>query len=392
MKAPYRLSDASLRLEGQPMFKVLARVKELERQGEDIVHFEIGDPDFNTPGNIVEAACASLRAGESHYEDSMGLHEFREQVVEATFRSRGFRPDISQVLVTPGANIAIYYAIRCLVNPGDEIIVPDPGFPTYYSAIAFCGAKAVRVPLLEKNKFRMQPEDVEARITGKTRLVIINSPHNPTGSVMTPEQLDAMARIAEKHDVFLYSDEIYSRMIHDPGYKFHSPGRLDGCKTRIMVSNGFSKAFAMTGWRLGVVIGPEDVIAKMGLLLQTTSSCVPPFVQRAGMEAMCGDQAAVWAMMSAYRERIAVLVEGLNGIRGVSCIAPEGAFYIFPNISGTGMTSEQFADFALEKAKVALLPGSNFGEMGQGYARLCCATSMERINEGLERLKKAVEA
>lgn len=386
----YRLSHAAGKLEGQPMFKVLAKVQELERAGRDIVHFEIGDPDFDTPGNIVEAACEALRSGQTHYTSSMGLHEFRETVCLTTSRTRGFTPAMNQVLVTPSANIIIYYVIRCLVNPGDEIIVPDPGFPSYYSAIRFCDAKPVPVPLREENEFRMSPADVRNAITPRTRLIILNSPHNPTGSVMTPEEIDEMAKIAAEHDVFLYSDEVYARMIFDDANSFRSPASHDLCRERTIVANGFSKAFAMTGWRLGVAIGPEDVIEKMGLLLQTTSSCVAPFIQRAGIEAIMGDQTQVLAMMEEYRLRRDLLVEGLNRIPGITCLKPGGAIYVFPNISGTGLSSEEFAAHMLEHAGVALLPGTNFGQAGAGFVRLCYAISREQIAEGLARIERAV--
>lgn len=385
----YRLSMAAENLEGQPMFKVLAKVQDMERQGKDIVHFEIGDPDFDTPANIVSAACQSLSRGETHYTSSMGLQEFREAVCWTTSKTRGFASSVDQVLVTPSANIIIYYVIRCLVNPGDEIIVPDPGFPSYYAAIKFCGAEPVRVPLREENEFRMDPEDVRKKITGKTRLIIINSPHNPTGAVMKPEEIDQIASIAEENDVFLYSDEVYARMIFDGATTFRSPSTRDCCLERTIVANGFSKAFAMTGWRLGVAIGPKDVIEKMGLLLQTTSSCVSPFIQRAGIEAITGDQTQVIRMMEEYRTRRDILVDGLNSIPGIKCLKPGGTFYVFPNITGTGLTSEQFTDLMLE-AGVALLPGTNFGESGKGFVRMCYATSRKRIEEGIERIRRAV--
>jgi aspartate aminotransferase len=387
----YRLSDAAMDLEGQPMFKVLAKVQEMERTGKDIIHFEIGDPDFNTPDNIVDAACASLKNGETHYTSSLGIYDFREIVRKTTLNTRGFQPSIDQILVAPGANIIIYYAVRCLVNPGDEVIVPNPGFPTYYSVIKFCNALPVPVPLKEENEFRMNPDDVRKKITDKTRLIIMNSPQNPTGSLMTPKEVEDMADIAEEYDIYLYSDEVYVRMIFDENVPFSSPSKKDMCKKRTIVANGFSKAFAMTGWRLGVAIAPEDIIEKMGLLLQTTSSCVSPFIQKAGIEAIGGDQSQVKAMMREYKERRDLIVDGLNSIKGIRCLKPGGAFYVFPNITGTGMKSDEFADFSLEKAGVSLLPGTNFGSYGEGYVRLCYATSKEKIRVGLDRLHRALE-
>ncbi len=383
------LSDAAYRVEGQPMFKVLDKVKKLEKKGEHIIHFELGDPDFDTPKHIVEAAYDSLKKGETHYTSSMGLPDLRVAASEVTLASRNFKPNIEQVLVTPGANILIYLAVKCLVNPGEEVIVPDPGFPTYYSVLKLCQVTPVRVPLLEKNKFRMNPDDIRKAVTPKTRLIIMNSPNNPTGSVMTPKEIDEVYKIAHEKEIYLFSDEIYSRMMYD-NVKFHSPSTNDQCKHTVIVANGFSKAFAMTGWRLGIAIGPEHVIEKMGLLVQTLCSCVPPFIQRAGIAALKGDQTEIYKMIDTYKQRRDVLVNGLNEIPGITCLKNEGAFYVFPNITGTGMNSEEFADFILDKAKVALLPGTNFGKYGQGYVRLTYAASITDIKEGIERIKKAV--
>lgn len=384
------LSIAANNVEGQPMFKILDKVQKLERSGREILHFELGEPNFDTPANIVEAACHALKIGETHYTSSMGLYTFRETVQQTTQASRGFKPDIDQILVTPGANAIIYLAVSCLVNPGEEVIVPDPGFPTYYSAIRYCGAAPVTVPLHEANQFRLNPDDLRRRITSKTRLIIINSPSNPTGAVMTPDEIDEVARIAAEHDIYLLSDEIYARMVFDGENRFHTPAMLDQCKERTIIINGFSKAFAMTGWRLGVAIGPKEVIEKMGLVVQTIVSCVPPFIQLAGIEAINGDQSAIADMRTAYQQRRNVLVEGLNSIPGIDCVKPEGAMYAFPNITGTGMTSDAFAHFALEKAGVALLPGNNFGAHGEGFARLCYVNSPENIKRAVEKLGAAI--
>lgn len=384
------LSKASSALEGQPMFKLLARAMELERNGVDVVHFEIGDPDFATPGNIVAAAVESLRQGETHYTSSMGLPDFRETIREATRHSRGFLPDLAQVLVTPGANIIIYYAVRCLVDPGDEVILPNPCFPTYLSAVRFCGAIPVFAPLRESCEFRLQPDDVERCVTPRTRLIIMNSPHNPTGAVMTAKEIDGMFDVAERHDVYLLSDEIYARMVYEQRVRFHSPSGRDACRERTIITNGFSKAFAMTGWRLGCAIGPAAVIEKMGLLLQTTSSCVSPFIQRAGMEAILGDQAPVHAMMEEYRARRDILVDALNRLPGVHCLTPGGAFYVFPNISKTGMDDVAFAECMMDQAGVALVPGSNFGSEGRGHVRMCYANSRDNIRKGIEKMAQVL--
>ncbi len=383
------ISKIAHNIDGQPMFKILEEVKKLEKKGKNIIHFEIGDPDFQTPDNIIRAAYNAMKDGYTHYTSSYGLEEFRKEICNATKRSRGFLPEINQVLVTPGANIAIYYAILCLVDPGKEVILPDPGFPTYYSTLKMCNVKPVRIPLKEKNGFRMSPKDIESKITSKTRLIIINSPNNPTGSVMTKEELKQTYEIAEKHDLYLYSDEIYARMMYDNS-KFYSPSIYDKCKKRVIISNGFSKSFAMTGWRLGAVIGPKLVIDKMNLLLQTTSSCVSPFIQKAGIEAIVGNQKKIKQMMYTYQKRRDILVEGLNSIPNIQCIKPQGAFYIFANIKNTGKSSEQIADFLLKDARVAVLPGTNFGEHGEGYIRLCYATNLENIKKGIDRIKKSM--
>lgn len=386
----YDLSDAANLLEGQPMFKILSRIKELEREGKHIVHFEIGDPDFNTPQNIVNASINALNDNLTHYSDSLGDYDFRELICKNNLNSRGFKPDIDQVLVTPGANIIIYYAVRCLVNPGDEVIVQDPCFPTYLSVFKFCGVKPVFVPLKKENEFRLDPNDLREKITDKTRLIIINSPHNPTGSIMLPEELKEVGKIALENDIYLYCDEIYSRMNYGET-PFYSPSILDECKNRIIVANGFSKAFAMTGWRLGTVIGPKKVIGKMGLLLQTTSSCVSSFIQKAGMEAINGNQKEVIKMMEEYKERRDLIVKGLNSIDKISCLNPGGAFYVFPDIRETGLSSQEFAVQLLESKGVGVCAGDDFGAAGEGFVRLCYATSQDEIKEGIKRIKEFVD-
>ena len=384
------LSNMAYLIEGQPMFKILDLAQKLEREGKEILHFELGEPDFDTPSNIVNAACDALKSGDTHYTSSMGLYDFRVVAQKATLQSRGFLPTLEQVLVAPGANSIIYFAIKCLVNPSEEVIVPDPGFPTYFSAIKACGAKAVTVKLSEENQFRLNPSDLTNAITDKTRLIILNTPSNPTGSVMLPDEIREVAEIAKRHDIYLLSDEIYGRLIFNNEKSFLSPSYIDHCKERTIILNGFSKAFAMTGWRLGVAIGPEEVIEKMGLLVSTIVSCVPPFVQRAGIEAINGNQDALIKMKNKYNKRRKILVDGLNSIDGISCIEPDGAIYAFPNISGTGMTSDEFAKFALEKAGVALLPGNNFGEAGEGFVRICYVNTAENIIKAINKIKEAL--
>lgn len=382
------ISNNARHIEGQPMFKVIDKVKRLEAQGKNIIHLEIGDPDFETPRNIVDATKQSLDRGETHYVSSWGMTEFVEAIQQTTMRSRGFMPETNQVLVTPSANIAIFYAVFCLSNPGQEVLVPDPGFPTYLSAIRMCGAVPVPYPLHEKNAFRMRAADIEPLITDKTRLLIINSPQNPTGAITEPAALREIYELAVKYDLYVYSDEIYARMVYGE-QDFFSIASLDACKERVILSNGFSKAFAMTGWRLGALVMPPEVAERMMLLLQTTSSCVAPFLQRAGLEAITGDQSAVHTMMTEYEARRNLLVYGLNQIPGISCHLPGGAFYAFPNISSFGLSSEAFADAMLERAGIAILPGSCFGEQGKGFVRICYATSRDNILNATARLAEA---
>ena len=385
-----KLSKISSQIDGQPMFKLLDKIKKLESDGKDIIHFEIGDPDFDTPKNISDATIDALKNGNTHYVSSFGLVEFRQKIREYIEKSRGFKPTLEQVLVTPGANIVIFYAINCLVDPGEEIIFPDPGFPTYNAAVKMCNASPVRIPLLESNEFRMNPDDIEKSITKKTKMIIINSPQNPTGSVMTKDEIKATYEIAEKHDLFLYSDEIYSKLIYDNN-KYSSPSIFDKCKDRTILADGFSKAYAMTGWRLGSVVGPSDIIEKMQLLLETTSSCVSPFIQKAGIEAIDGEQTFHEYMYNEYRKRWELIVRELNSIENISCVMPGGAFYVFINIKKTNMTSEQFCDYILEDANVAILPGTSFGKFGEGYVRMCYAVKQELIVDAVERIRNSMK-
>jgi len=386
-----KLSNAAYQIDGQPMFKVFDQVQRLEREGRKILHFELGEPDFDTPINIVNAGISSLRNGDTHYTNSMGLFELRESVAETTLKSRGFKPDVNQVLITPGANAIIYYTIHCVVNQGEEVIVPDPGFPTYFSAIKACGANAVSVPLREKNNHQLKFDDVKKLITDKTKLIIINSPSNPTGALTSKEDICQIHELCVKKGIYILSDEIYSRSVFGDNGKFFSPSMIDHCKHNVIVLNGFSKAFAMTGWRIGAAIGPEHLIEKMGLLLQTINSCVPVFIQKAAIEAINGDQSEVNKMKDEYSERRKVLVNGLNSIDGIRCALPSGSIYAFANVSGLGMTGEEFADFILNKANVALLPGSSFGQYADDFVRICYVNSIENINLAITNIKTALK-
>ena len=384
-----QFSNLAENLEGQKMFQVLQAAKELEKQGKDIIHFEIGEPDFDTPPSIVKACVDALENGDTHYTVSAGLEEFRQAAAQSTLRSRGFLPDLEQILVTPGGNVQIYYALACTTNPGEEIVCIDPAFVSYNSIMRMLGIKPVHVPLLEENEFRVVPKDIENAITPNTRMIVINSPHNPTGSVMTEEDMKAVYDIAEKHDIYLLSDEVYGRMIyHDAGTSFHSPSAYDHCKTRTIIVHSFSKTYAMTGWRIGGITAPKELVERMALLLETTSSCVSPFIQRGAIEAMKGSQHEIDEMCKILRKRRDLMVEGINKINGISCLLPKGAFYVFMNIKDTGLSSEDYSFKLLHEAGVATCPGSFFGPSGEGYVRFCYAGSEDLIKEGIKRLAK----
>jgi len=383
------LSDAAARIQGQEMFQILAKAKELEAQGRSILHFELGDPDFNTPGNVVEAACHAIRNGDTHYAPSSGLRELKEKAREVTERSRGFSPDLDQLVVCPGANVQIYYAIACTVNPGEEVIIPDPGFVTYRSILGFLGAKAVSVPLREEDSFSIRVEDIEKAITPATKMIIVNSPSNPTGGVVGREEWEKIYEIAKKNNIFILSDEIYARMVYDDREEtFFSPSEFDHCRENTILVNGFSKSYAMTGWRLGVLTAPSYVAAKIALLQEAQLSCVSPFIQQAGIEALSGRSTQyVDGMIKEYKKRRDVMVDGFNSITGIQCYRPKGAFYAFPNIKGTGYECRQMADEMLYEASVAAVPGTIFGENGEGYLRFCYVSSVKNIENMLERLR-----
>jgi len=383
------VSDMAKRVKGQPMFQTLEKVQEYERQGKRIYHFEIGDPGFNTPRHIVDAACNSLRNGETHYVSSVGIPDMINTIMEVTETSRGFKPRIGQVLVTPGANIAIYLGISCLTNPTDEIIISNPCFPTYLSVAEMCQAKTVPITLSEENGFKFSPELINEAITGKTRIIILNSPNNPTGVVTPKKDIDEIYKIARDNGVYLMSDEVYARLVYGDT-RFSTPSINDECSETCIVINGFSKAFAMTGWRIGTVIAPSPVIKKMGLLVQTLCSCTPPFIQRAAIAAMRGNQEDVDAMISTYKMRREYTLTELNSIPGISCYNSDGAFYVFPNISSTGMTSKEFTEFILDTAGVAVLPGTDFGSAGEGYIRMSYSGKSSEIKEGLRCMKQAM--
>jgi len=372
------------RLHSEAAFEVLAKAKALERKGKKVLHFEIGEPDFDTPEIVKDEAKKSLDENFTHYVASHGIIELREAVCEYIEKTRNFKPTPEQVLIVPGVKPGIFYSMLSLINKGDEVIYPDPGFPTYSSLVDYTSAGDVPLKLLEKNEFRMSPDDINEKITKKTKLIILNSPHNPTGSMLKKNEITAIYEIAEDNDVYLLSDEVYSQMTYEQ--KHYSVAEYDNASERSVLIDGFSKSFAMTGWRLGYAIGPEEMIKKLTVFLINSVSCTNAFVQKAGIKAL-KDFDSVKKMVEKFRERRNVIVKGLNEINGFRCIMPMGAFYTFPNITGTRKKSNELADYLLKKSGIAVLPGTAFGPGGEGYLRFSYASSIENIKEAVEKMK-----
>jgi aspartate/methionine/tyrosine aminotransferase len=371
-------------------FEVLAKAKALERQGKNILHLEIGEPDFDTPKHIKDAAVKALYAGYTHYVPAAGIQELREAIAEDVAKSRNIEVDPEEVVVTPGAKPIMFFAILACVNPGEEVLYPNPGFPIYESVINFVGAKPVPVPLKEGNDFGIDHEYVKEHITEKTKMIFINSPGNPTGGVLTKEDLKLIADcVANRDDVLVFSDEVYSRIIYEG--KHESIASLPGMKEKTIILDGFSKTYAMTGWRLGYGVMRKDLAQKITQLMINSNSCTCAFIQMAGIEALKGPQDSVAKMVEEFRKRREVIVSGLNNIKGVTCKKPRGAFYVFPNITGTGMKSQELSDYLLNEAGVAVLPGTAFGAYGEGYLRLSFATSVENIKKALDLMSEALE-
>ncbi len=381
------IADGMYRILGEGAFEYLAKAQAIEREGKEVLHFEIGQPDFPTPENIKQSAYDSIRDNFTGYVAATGILELKEAIQEEIDYTRGFTPDLDQILILPGAKPGIFFTMLGLVNPGEEIIYPDPGFPTYGSVVKYLDAGNVPIALKEENEFRLNPDDIENKITSKTKLIILNSPQNPTGSVMTQREIERLAELAEKHGIYILSDEIYSKMLYDA--EFNSPSVRDESKERTIILDGFSKSYSMTGWRLGYIVGPKPVIEKMGLLMINALSCTTSFVQKAGITALKGDQEPLFEMMRQFRIRRDAILKGLNSIPHFSCLTPEGAFYTFPNIKKTGMTSREMADHLLYEAGVCCLPGSSFGPSGEGYIRFSYATSVEIIKDAVQKIKES---
>ena len=390
MASDIKLATRMGRLGTETAFEVLVRAKTLEAQGRDIIHLEIGEPDFETPQNIIDAGCEALKSGWTHYGPSAGQPDLREAIATYVNTSRGTSFNADQVVVTPGGKPIMFFAILALVEAGDEAIYPDPGFPIYGSMIDFSGATALPIPLREEREFALDVDELASLITPKTKLLIINSPGNPTGGVLGRQDLEAIAKLAVENDLIVLSDEIYSELIFEGEHV--SIATMPGMADRTIVLDGFSKTYAMTGWRLGYGLMPPKLVEAVSRLMVNSVSCTSVAVQRAGLEALTGPQDDVAKMREAFQRRRDLVVDGLNAIPGISCVRPKGAFYAFPNISGTGQASKPFADNLLQEHGVAALSGTAFGDHGEGYLRLSTANSEENLNRALERIEAAVTA
>jgi aspartate/methionine/tyrosine aminotransferase len=380
-----KLAECMSRIGTETAFAVLARAKALEAQGRHIVHLEIGEPDFDTPANIIEAAVAALRSGHTHYTPAAGILPLREAIAGYISRTRGIPVSPAQVVVTPGAKPIMFFAILALVEPGDEVIYPNPGFPIYESMINFVGATPVPLPLREENDFRFDPDEFRSKVSRRTRMIIINSPQNPTGGVLERSDLAAIAEVAGERDLTVLSDEVYHRILYEGEHV--SIAGLPGMQERTIILDGFSKTYAMTGWRLGYGVMREDLAACVTNLQVNSNSCTAAFTQVAGIEALNGPQDSVDRMVGEFRRRRDVIVDGLNAIAGISCLKPRGAFYVFPNVGGTGIPGDILADRLLNEAGVAALSGTAFGAYGDGYLRLSYANSVENIRLALGRIE-----
>jgi aspartate aminotransferase len=379
-----RLAKRMSRLGTETAFEVLVRARALEAQGKHIIHLEIGEPDFDTPANVIAAGVEALQGGFTHYGPAAGLPELRQAIADDVAKTRGIKVTPEEVVVVPGGKPIIFFTMLALIEEGDEVIYPNPGFPIYESMINFLGAKAVPIQIREDRDFSLDVNELKSLITDRTKLIIINSPHNPTGGVMTPGDIKDIAAAIGDRDIMVMSDEIYGRLLFE-GEQF-SIASVPGMKERTIILDGFSKTYAMTGWRMGYGVMRADLAAQMSRLMTNSNSCTATFTQRAGIEAIKGDQSEPERFNEEFKKRRDVFVKGLNQIKGFSCRLPHGAFYTFPNIKQTGWPSKKLADALLEQAGVAALSGTAFGAFGEGYLRFSIANSMENLNLALDRV------
>jgi aspartate aminotransferase len=379
-----RLAQRMSRLGTETAFEVLNKARALEKLGKKIVHLEIGEPDFDTPHNVIEAGISALRKGWTHYGPSAGLPELRQAIAEYVSRSRGVGVTSDEVVVVPGGKPIIFFTLLALADVGDEIIFPNPGFPIYESMIDYVGARAVSIRLREERDFSFDVEELASLITDRTRLIILNSPQNPTGGVLSRQDIHDIAAAIGDRNIMVLSDEIYSRLVFDGEH--HSIMSEPGMQERTILLDGFSKTYAMTGWRMGYGVMRPDLATQIARLMTNSNSCTASFTQVAGVEAIRGDQSSVEHMRAEFQRRRDVFVAGLNRIRGFSCRMPKGAFYVFPNITRTGWRSKALAEALLEDAGVACLSGASFGDFGEGYLRFSVANSLEHLNQALEQI------
>ncbi len=383
-----KLSKRMSRLGTETAFEVLAKARALEAQGREIIHLEIGEPDFDTPLNVVEAGVAALRNGHTHYTPAAGILPLRQAIADEVAKTRGIAVHPDQVVVVPGGKPIMFFALLALCEAGDEVIYPNPGFPIYESMINFAGARAVPIPLRMENEFGLDMDELAGLVTDRTRLIILNSPANPTGGIVTAEQVAQVAEIALARGIPVLSDEIYGRMMYEG--KFASIASVPGMAGQTIILDGFSKTFAMTGWRLGYGVMPVELARQITKLMVNSNSCTAAFTQMAGVEALTGPQDSVDAMLAAFRQRRDMVADGLNSIPGFRCLTPKGAFYVFPNIEGTGLNSQALADKLLYEAGVAALAGTCFGAYGEGFIRFSYANSEENLRKALERIGDVV--
>ncbi len=375
-------------LEPEGAYRVLARAQELERQGHDVIHLEIGEPDFPTDPRICFAGIKAIEAGRTGYSPTAGIMELREAIARDVAQRRRIDVSPENIVVGPGAKPLLFFPALALINRGDEVVYPDPGFPTYEAMIRVAGGVPVPIPLAEEKGFSFDLDALRDRVNTRTCLIVLNSPSNPTGGVIPKEDLIQIAQLAQRYKCWVLSDEIYSRMCYDD-HEAPSIAQLDGMQERTVIVDGFSKTYAMTGWRLGYGVMPARLAEKVSLLMVHGVGCTAEFTQVAGIEALSGPQDHVDAMFDEYRQRRDVLVEGLNSIDGVCCQSPSGAFYAFPNVRALGKPSDPLANMLLEKAGVALLPGTAFGSHGEGFLRICYANSLTNIRRAIERIRDA---
>lgn len=387
--SPSVLCAAMSRLGSESAFEVFGRARQLQAEGRDIVHLEIGEPDFDTPAHIKDAGKAAIDANLTHYAPNAGLVELRDTIASYASAFRGLATPYARenVVVAPGAKMVIWNLLAALLDPGDEMIYADPAYPTYAAAAGYLGATPVPVRLLESRNWGLDVEEFVAKITPRTKIIVINSPHNPTGGVLTREDLQVIADAAIRHDLLVLSDEIYSRNLYDT--EFRSIAQFDGMRERTIIVDGFSKAYAMTGWRLGYCLAPEPIARAVTLLANNTYACVNTFVQKAGVAALTGPDEPVRQMCATFRERRDLVVTGLNAVPGVSCLVPDGAFYVFPNVTKIARDDLRLASFLLEEAGVGLLGGSSFGAAGAGCLRISYASPLDALQRAIDRMRDA---